>query len=601
MLRTVKVWQHVLVGLSIVVMALLAGFGLIGAGDESLLRPEHFDAKQVTVWPDGSNGVRIREVVDVDFGLNARHGYQRIVTNSYGEPVDVVASSPDANADVTVVPAGAETRIRIGDTDLTFTDRHRYILEYTLPEAQLPGGVLALDIIGNEETFETERFEIVLTGFDFDGVECDTGAYGAFGGCEFVRDGAGNQVAVIAPLDPGDGITVGGRFTTMEPTLPPVPDAPGAIPDTLRPLGLAMIPLGILAAGIVFFVGRSYGSNDVAGAGGRGGGGAADAAFGDLPVPGSAAAAASTYRVSDSRLAQMAAIEFSPPRGLEPWQGAVLLGEEIDDGTVTAWFSEMIAIGTLVMTDHDGEMILTRGTDDAGMTAVDQANLQRLFATSDEVELGTYDPAFTATWNAIKREQQSFIRAAGWWSRGGPGGVATAPLVIIALSAVIVFGIAAFGVFVVSSSSVFWRLAASPQLAVVAGFIVPLVVAAFAYRRMFASRTATGSALALRSESFRRFLVASEGKHVEWAWEHGLLREYSAWAVALDAAPAWTRAVESSNIPDPQVALGGPLLAYTAASSFHSTHTAPSSSGGGGGGGGGGVGSGGGGGSSGSW
>jgi len=252
------------------------------------------------------------------------------------------------------------------------------------------------------------------------------------------------------------------------------------------------------------------------------------------------------------------------------------------------------------MTDSDGDVVLTRGADGSRITAVDQAHLQRLFATSEQVELGKYDPAFTATWQGIKREQQSFIHAAGWWSRGGPGGVPTAPSIIVALSAVIGIGIAALGVVVFSSSSAIWRAIASPQLAIMAGFVVPLVVAAFAYRRMFASRTATGSALALRSESFRRFLDASEGTHVEWAWEHGLLREYSAWAVALDAADAWTRAIESSNIPDRQVALGGPLLAYSAGSAFRSTHTAPSSSGSGGGGGGG-VGGGGGGGSSGSW
>ena len=117
---------------------------------------------------------------------------------------------------------------------------------------------------------------------------------------------------------------------------------------------------------------------------------------------------------------------------------------------------------------------------------------------------------------------------------------------------------------------------------------------------MFPARTATGSALALRSESFRRFLAASEGKHVDWAWQQGLLREYSAWAVALGAADAWAKAVQSSNIADPQVALAGPLLVHSAASSFSSARTAPSSSGGGGGGGGG-VGGGGGGGSSGSW
>lgn len=168
-------------------------------------------------------------------------------------------------------------------------------------------------------------------------------------------------------------------------------------------------------------------------------------------------------------------------------------------------------------------------------------------------------------------------------------GILVAVLVVLAL---FVFGVIALG-------TDFFLAISSPWLAVIAGFLVPLVVAAGAYSSMFPSRTATGSALALRSESFRRFLAASEGKHVEWAWQQGLLREYSAWAVALGAADAWTKAVQSSNITDPQIALAGPLLVYSASSSFSSSHTAPSSSGGGGGGGG--VGGGGGGGSSGSW
>jgi uncharacterized membrane protein YgcG len=139
---------------------------------------------------------------------------------------------------------------------------------------------------------------------------------------------------------------------------------------------------------------------------------------------------------------------------------------------------------------------------------------------------------------------------------------------------------------------------ASPWIAVIAGLFVPLLTAAIAYRGMFASRSVTGSALALRSESFRRFLAASEGRHVEWAWQQGLVREYSAWAVALGAAEAWSEAVKASAIPDPEVALSGPLLLYSASSAFSSSHTAPSSSSGGGGGG---IGGGGGGGSSGSW
>ena len=128
MLRKVSPWHHLLVALVIAVMTLLAGFRVIGAGDESLVRPEHFDAKQVTVWPEGPDGVRIREVIDIDFGLSERRGYQRVIPNDFGIPGEVTASSPDANADLDVVQIGSETRIRLGDPGITFTGRHRYVL-----------------------------------------------------------------------------------------------------------------------------------------------------------------------------------------------------------------------------------------------------------------------------------------------------------------------------------------------------------------------------------------------------------------------------------------------------------------------------------------
>jgi hypothetical protein len=404
-------------------------------------------------------------------------------------------------------------------------------------------------------------------------------------------------VAVIEPLAPGAGVTVGVQFAgEVPPLVPPLPDTPEPLPTGFAPLGLVMIPVGLLAALIVFLLGRSFGSNTVLA------GGAADAAFGDLPVPGAGARPANmaTYRVPDSRLAEMATIEFSPPRGLEPWQASALLREQVDDDTVVAWFSEMIAADALAITDADGTYKLSRGTNTARLHAVDRGHLDRLFATGDVVELGKYDAEFTATWVAIRQQQLSFVAAAGWWSRGGPGGRVTTPAKLIGLIVFVLLA-AGFGILVLSAVGVgVWRALSSPWLAVVGGFLLVLLVAVVAYRGLFPARTATGSALALRSESFRRFLAASEGKHVEWAWQNGLLREYSAWAVALGAAEAWTRAIESSNIDDPQSVLSGPLLMYSASSTISSTHTAPSSSSGGGGGGGG-VGGGGGGGSSGSW
>ena len=141
-----------------------------------------------------------------------------------------------------------------------------------------------------------------------------------------------------------------------------------------------------------------------------------------------------------------------------------------------------------------------------------------------------------------------------------------------------------------------------PLGALAFGLVVPALAAFAMYRSLLPARSATGSALALRTESFRRFLAASEGRHVEWAWTHGLLREYSAWAVALGAASTWERAMAASSVPPTELSTG-PLLVYSMGSSFAGSHTPPSSSGAGGSGGfsGGSVGGGGGGGSSGSW
>ena len=143
-----------------------------------------------------------------------------------------------------------------------------------------------------------------------------------------------------------------------------------------------------------------------------------------------------------------------------------------------------------------------------------------------------------------------------------------------------------------------------------AAFAVPAVVAGMAYAPLLPQRSATGSANALRTESFRRFLEASEGKHVDWAWQQGLLREYSAWAVALGAAAAWGRAVSASAVPPPQIAANTmPLIMYSSMGDWTAARhqPAPPSSGGSGGSGGGGgfsggfSGGGGGGGSSGNW
>ena len=45
----------------------------------------------MTVWPVGENGLRIREVADLDFGTLDRRGYQRIIPNDGRVPATASA------------------------------------------------------------------------------------------------------------------------------------------------------------------------------------------------------------------------------------------------------------------------------------------------------------------------------------------------------------------------------------------------------------------------------------------------------------------------------------------------------------------------------
>ena len=96
-------------------------------------------------------------------------------------------------------------------------------------------------------------------------------------------------------------------------------------------------------------------------------------------------------------------------------------------------------------------------------------------------------------------------------------------------------------------------------------------------------RTPMGSALWLRVESFRRFLAASEAQHAEEAAKRGVLREYTAWAVAVGEIDHWSQVVRAAKINDP---VGMPMLLMYPLLGSAMSHTvvAPSSSGGGGGG-----------------
>jgi len=166
-------------------------------------------------------------------------------------------------------------------TDVTINGQHRYELGFTLPAARLSSGELALDIIGTDETIETDRFEVVVAGFDLREPRCNVGRIGASGGCSLSRDGDVYRT-VIEPLASGQGITIGGTIEGIVafelPDPPPLPER-RSTPDR-RPLALGLLPVGFGTAAAVYRQSSRRGRDEVFA------GGAADAAFGTLPPPG---------------------------------------------------------------------------------------------------------------------------------------------------------------------------------------------------------------------------------------------------------------------------------------------------------------------------
>lgn len=561
-----------------VILGLSALFGFIASPN----RGERFDAKTIVIEPAVGGGLRVTEFVDIDFGHADRHGYERVLRIDFGEPTDIEAYSATVSDEVSTFYDFTDFVIRIGDPDVEVSGRHRFVLAYTLPNAPMDDR-FDYSVIDPGEDFETGRFTVVLDGFRLDNSLCSVGDFGDIGGCELIDGEVGQQV-VFEPLVAGAGVNLSG---SVELTGDPVGVDPGPtfppVEDPSTGWRAALVLIAVIAAGtVVIRWSVARGSNEVA---------AVDAGGAAYPVAGSP-----TRRVSDDELLAMATVEFSPPTGVAPWEGRVLLDESVGDQTVSAWISSQLGSGTLTADDNSGSIVLTRT---AAETSGDDAELLAVLVPGGSLEVPSkYSATFAAMWSALERQLKSRIAVRSWWTRMGArmsrrGALATSVLTSLFVSfAAVVAGLASR-----LSGGSFGLVTGNP-LAVIAGSaVIGALIGLIATIGDWASRTASGSAAFLRTESFRRFLAASEASHVEQALERGVLREYTAWAVALGEAEAWERAAKALGDAAVLATVTSTAFMYHHSTSFSSATTAPSSSGGGGGG----VGGGGGGGSSGSW
>jgi hypothetical protein len=542
------------------------------------------------VASDGSGAVT--EVIDWNFGNQSfagKHGIFRFIPD-LPETTPITVDSPDAPDQTQLSTNFRGGRsvlvIQIGDPATTVNGRRRYRIDYKLP-GMVQGTRLDWETMGDQWPVDIENAEIhLLTPFEVSGPECFIGASDdpSPDDCDVEQVEPGHLVAHIDKVPKGQGVSIEGDVGSPVATLPAVPQPPappddpgtGLLPPAGAAAALALIA-GIPAALLVRRAGRERIAT----------GGVADVAYAD-GTPN-----ASDIRIDAAELASMATIEFAPPAGVKPAHGGIVLREEVRPEHKVAWLIQAAIDGAIDLTDRDHTTTITRtGPGDQEEEMV----LGMAFGGRPEVELGGYDSAFASAWNYLGSTLSGWRDSSGLWDRGSQTRRVTA-MVLGGLLAVL-GGVAAAGGGALANRYGSQYL----PLAAVGGALFGAGLAAVLGAWELPVRTTAGAGLFLRVESFRRFLAESEAYHAEEAAKRGVLREYTAWAVALDEIDRWSRAVTASSVIPEAAGLGYVYMAPLLMASTMTASTAPRSSGGGGGGfGGGGIGGGAGGGGGGSW
>ena len=596
--------------------------------------------------------VVINEIIDNDFGNSRNRGIWRDIPElATGNIIDV--SSPTANGTLTLLDEFGESRaklgcqsegsacLRIGDPDINWRGLHRYEISYELSMDDFTGVGLC-DRAGESFCWNAvpERWEYGIKEVTvqinnagwLENMQCRVGDKAPSDGCSiqqyenFVIAESFEHPSFTPLIISADvirsrrpGSTSSDVFLYDPPPMPTPDQAKfdwGYMPYI--PLIIGFLFLGILLS--TLFVRRR--GRDVVKVGG-----ATEAAFADSNK-------ADSKPLSLSKMKEMVTLSFAPPEGIEPYQASIILHEKVESAALQSWFLDQSVKGHITIEGKKGEKLQyisdvepkstgpygvvlreifgrdaheTKPTVDLEKdppTPINKHGSRRPFVEKfrnssdqppppgvtkvDEVSSGGDDRSgFISAWSYLNESLQAWFDNSDYWfhnnvSMGKRKWIPT----VIALF---------FGAIACASLS---GTEVGPGMSCFCVFIVGISLPFITHRWELLVRSPKGSGLWLQIEGFRRFLQTSEQRHVEEASKKGVLREYTAWAVALGEIEHWKNTMlNAANVQGTSISSGDIYFAGSV-HTMSSASVAPSSSssgGGGGGGGGGGVGGGGGG------
>lgn len=569
----------------------MVGFALIGGIAVCIVilasRPEAVRSFWGVATFDSPGNAHVVETIDYRFP-NERHGIYRVIPDVPYMDQNQITVTSDTYDDTWIIPEGNGVRVRIGDPSHTISGNHRYTISYPLRSTNLGNGKFGWNGVGTTWDVPIEHAELDLVApWKWNDPTCSVGTTGSVGGCAVTQVEPGHLVVSHGSLSPGEGITV--YASKGEPLAQtPKPRTPTLVAKPTQwwqqPLAAGGIVAGmILVFGIALMSMLRRMGRDWVMAGPASTDAAADVAY-TAPVQGIPQGA---IRVDDARLDEWTTTAFVPPKGIQAWQGGVLFSEKALVEHRVAWLLGAALDGYIDLDDADPKHPVISVKEHAADET--STMLAVAFSGRSSVPLGKYDPQFAAMWRSLGPMQSNWLNKSGF---SEPRAAAWVTMVrFVGFLGVVA---AAAGVGITAHHLANASPLGAVLLAVCAGLAGVAMGALIRGWELYA-RTPAGSAMWLQVASFRRFIAASEAQHVQEAASRGVLREYTAWAVALGEADHWSKMVQSAGLPPTTTGLGSAIALSQMSSAFTSTGTSPSSGGGGG------VGGGGGGGGGGSW
>jgi uncharacterized membrane protein YgcG len=529
----------------------LAGFA---AADDDYAKEFHVD---YVLAADGS--VEVTENITWQFppgqerhgifrNIKVRAGYQdRQDEYRYYELSQVSVSSPTgAPTDISISDNGAFKQIRVGSPSETVSGVQKYVVRYTLAHYVNDIGDGTAEFYFNTiDSSNYDRYDNVSASLQAPAaatkVACYYGPRGSTDTCDATAGGVsqfeapdaqpGVGVSVIAsyPRDAFGKLTVdlrkGSAGSQSESSLSP------AAQDLVRKIGIAVgafLPLAALAGmgALVWQRGR-------------------DETYAGL-TPGLSPGLGQGAETVPTTRTPMAAVQFTPPEGVQPGMVGTVIDETANVVDVTATLIDLAVRGhlTIAKVEKDGffgkdDWELTRTTprvERQPLADYEQLLLSKVFATDNVIRLSSLRNTFASTLKSVQDHMYAEVVRRGWFARSPQsqrsGWVGLGTVLMVLGPVLFFFGGGVTGILGTGVGGATSALA-------IGLFLSGLIVRVLGKR--MAARTAEGTAVLVQSRGFEEYLRTAEADQIKWEEAEQIFSRFLPYAIVFGLADRWAK------------------------------------------------------------